>query len=197
MPKQVDHEQRRRQIAEALLRLAGRGGVEAVNLRDVAAEAGISMGSVQHYFRSKEQMLHHAVAHVNDRAAARIRDRLGSTDAPRAVVRTVLLEMLALSPESREEYLVSVSFFLRALAEPELAAVYRRWWPQLEQWITDLLRAAQDAGELAAELDPSTEARILLAVPDGLSVGLLLGHHTPEAAVELVDHALDRLFTAR
>ncbi|MFR9730379.1 TetR/AcrR family transcriptional regulator [Saccharopolyspora sp. MS10] len=197
MPKQVDHEQRRRQIAEALLRLAGSGGVEAVTLRDVAAEAGISMGSVQHYFRGKEQMLHFAVQHVNDRAAARVRARLDADPgggSARTAVRAVLVEMLALSPESREEYLVSVAFFLRALAEPDLAALYRRWWPQLEEWIVELLGAAQRSGEIGPDRDLAKEARILLAVPDGLSVGLLLGHHSPEGSVELLDYALDRLF---
>ncbi|WP_243790298.1 TetR/AcrR family transcriptional regulator [Saccharopolyspora gloriosae] len=197
MPKQVDHEQRRKQIAEALLRLAGRGGMEAVNLRDVAAEAGISMGSVQHYFRTKEQMLQYAAGYVNDRAAERIRARIEATDEPhsaRTVVRAVLVEMLALSTESRQEYLVTIAFFVRALAEPDLAALYREWWPQLEQWITDLLRGAQEAGEIAAGVDVWMEARILLAVPDGLSIGLLLGHHGEADSVAMIDHALDRVF---
>ncbi|ADJ48081.1 TetR family transcriptional regulator [Amycolatopsis mediterranei S699] len=38
------------QIAEALQRLTTRAGLEGVSLRQVAAEAGMSMGSVQHYF---------------------------------------------------------------------------------------------------------------------------------------------------
>jgi hypothetical protein len=39
MPRQVDHDLRRRQIAEAVWRLAARGGLENVTLRQVAAEA--------------------------------------------------------------------------------------------------------------------------------------------------------------
>ena len=37
MPKRVDHEERRAQIAEALIRVAGRQGLHAVGMRDVAA----------------------------------------------------------------------------------------------------------------------------------------------------------------
>ncbi|MCI2421189.1 TetR family transcriptional regulator C-terminal domain-containing protein [Saccharopolyspora sp. K220] len=197
MPKQVDHEARRIQIAEALLRLASRGGLEAVSLRDVAAEAGISMGAVQHYFRSKDQMLTYAMDHVNNRAAARIRQRIENEPGKpyaRAVLRALMLEMLALSDDSRMEYLTAVAFFLRALSSPELAAMYRRFWPQLEQWIAAELRAAQESGDLPADRNPEREAEALLALPDGLSVGLLLGHRTGEAAIEAIDYHLDRLF---
>lgn len=46
MPKQVDHDERRREIATAVLRLVTTGGVEAASLRTVAGEAGVSMGAV-------------------------------------------------------------------------------------------------------------------------------------------------------
>ncbi|MBB5154570.1 TetR/AcrR family transcriptional regulator [Saccharopolyspora phatthalungensis] len=197
MPKQVDHEARRIQIAEALMRLASRGGLEAVSLRDVAAEAGVSMGAVQHYFKSKDQMLTFAMNHVNNRAAQRIRQRLESESTQpnaRVVLRTLMLEMLALSEDSRMEYLTHVAFFLRALGAPELAEDYRQWWPQLEAWVAAELRTAQESGELPADRDPEREAEALLLIPDGLSVGLLLGHRTGEAAIGAIDYHLDRLF---
>ncbi|MER7077201.1 transcriptional regulator, TetR family [Saccharopolyspora kobensis] len=197
MPKQVDHEARRTQIAEALLRLASRGGLEAVSLRDVAAEAGISMGAVQHYFKSKEQMLLHAMDHVTKRAGERIVAALsqqGERPSARKIVRTVMLEMLALTDDSRMEFLTHLAFFMRALGSPELAAMYREWWPELERWLTGELRTAQESGELPPGLDPAREAEILLSIPDGLSVGLLLGHRTGEEAIATIDYHLDRLF---
>ncbi|WP_188988448.1 TetR/AcrR family transcriptional regulator [Saccharopolyspora thermophila] len=197
MPKQVDHEARRNQIAEALMRLASKGGLEAVNLRDVAAEAGVSMGAVQHYFRSKDQMLTYAMEHANNRAAARIRQRLQSEpDRPsvRVILRTLMVEMLALSDDSRTEFLTAVAFFLRALNSPDLAADYRKSWPQLEQWVADELRRAQESGDLPPDRDVEKEAAALLLIPDGLSVGLLLGHRTGEQALEAIDYHLDRLF---
>ncbi|MFC7341521.1 TetR/AcrR family transcriptional regulator [Saccharopolyspora griseoalba] len=197
MPKKVDHEARRNQISEALMRLASRGGLEAVSLRDVAAEAGVSMGAVQHYFKSKDEMLEHAMEHVNSRAEQRIRSRFDVADRvprPREVIRTLMLEMLALSEESRTEFLTAVSFFVRASVSPRLAEIYRRDWPQLEQWVAAELRRAQEAGELAADRDLQLEAELLVTVPDGLSFGLLLGHRSPERAVAAVDHYLGRLF---
>ncbi|NLZ97477.1 MAG: TetR family transcriptional regulator, partial [Micrococcus sp.] len=51
MPKIVDHEQRRRELAQAIWSIIALRGLSAVTLRSVAAEAGVSMGTVQHYFR--------------------------------------------------------------------------------------------------------------------------------------------------
>ncbi|MEV0698805.1 TetR family transcriptional regulator C-terminal domain-containing protein [Saccharopolyspora sp. NPDC050389] len=197
MPKQVDHEARRIQIAEALMRLASRGGLEAVSLRDVAAEAGVSMGAVQHYFKSKDEMLGFAMGHVNNRASQRIVQRLGQEGQRprvRVVLRTLMLEMLALSDDSRMEFLTHIAFFLRALGAPDLAETYREWWPKLEEWVVSELRAAQESGELPADRDPEREAEALLLIPDGLSIGLLLGHRTGEGAIAAVDYHLDRLF---
>ena len=52
MPKKVDRQERRTRIADALMRVAADQGLEAVSLRHVAAEAGVSAGMVQHYFRT-------------------------------------------------------------------------------------------------------------------------------------------------
>jgi AcrR family transcriptional regulator len=43
VPKRVDHEERRRQIADALLRAAAARGLHATGMREVAAEAGVSL----------------------------------------------------------------------------------------------------------------------------------------------------------
>ena len=48
MPRKVDHDERRRHIVGALLRIAGTQGLDAVSMREVAQEAGVSLGAVQH-----------------------------------------------------------------------------------------------------------------------------------------------------
>src|SRR5215831_21346773 len=43
VPRRVDHEERRRQIADALVRTAATRGLHATGMREVAAEAGVSL----------------------------------------------------------------------------------------------------------------------------------------------------------
>ncbi len=77
MPKRVDHEERRRQIADALLRTAATRGLHATGMREVAAEAGVSLRLVQYYFGTKEELLLFAMqqlaAQFAERAMARIK----------------------------------------------------------------------------------------------------------------------------
>jgi len=54
--KRVDHDEGRTEIAEALLRVAGRRGLHAVGKRDVADEAGVSLRLVQYCFETKEKL---------------------------------------------------------------------------------------------------------------------------------------------
>lgn len=85
MPKKVDHQERRTLIADALMRVAADQGLEAVSLRHVAAEAGVSAGMVQHYFRTKDEMMAFAMAVVRERGQIRVTEalaRLGENPAP-------------------------------------------------------------------------------------------------------------------
>jgi len=53
---------RRRRVLDAALRLAGEGGFDAVQMRDVAAAADVALGTVYRYFASKERLLLEAMA---------------------------------------------------------------------------------------------------------------------------------------
>ena len=108
MPKRVDHEERRRQIAEALLRTAAKRGLHATGMREVAAEAGVSLRLVQYYFGTKEELLlaamQHLAAQFGERAMARIRrhkSETGSPASPRDVMAAILTEGLPADDERR------------------------------------------------------------------------------------------------
>jgi AcrR family transcriptional regulator len=60
MPDQM--EERARRIVETAVELAEEGGFEAVRLRDVAAHAGVALGTLYRRFDSKEDLLVAALA---------------------------------------------------------------------------------------------------------------------------------------
>ena len=181
MPKRVDHDQRRREIVEALWRLASTGGLEAVSLGEVAVEAGVSKGMVQHYFASKQEMLRYATGYLRERVEQRI-----GRQPP--TLRGLLLALLPMDDDSRTESLVANAFFFRALNDPALAARFREGNILLRDAI-----AARIVEEAPSALDPTEEADTLLALLNGLADGILLGHHTPASATSLLDHHLTRI----
>src|SRR5918998_3739890 len=103
MPKVVDHEQRREELAAAVWRLASRDGLEAVTVRRVAEEAGWSTGALVHYFADKEELLLFAFRTVADRVMRRLAEAEGQETDPLLLARAALVEGLPLDRERKVE----------------------------------------------------------------------------------------------
>jgi AcrR family transcriptional regulator len=48
---------RRQRVIDAAMKLAADGGYDAVQMRDVASEAGVALGTIYRYFTSKDHLL--------------------------------------------------------------------------------------------------------------------------------------------
>lgn len=197
MPRTVDHAARRRQIIDGLLRVAGRSGLHAVTMRSVAAEAGVSLRLVQYYFETKAGLMHGALEDLGERSARRWEARLAQSPAPtsaRAVLEAFADVALPTDEESRMFQLLWTSFAVLAMTDRDLAEQPFVDRPRrLERQIADVLRRARDAGELAAALDPSTEAARLLALNHGLGTGVLVGQRSAASARRIWRYHLDQL----
>lgn len=194
VPKKVDHRQRREEIAGAVCRLAGRHGLDGVSLRQVATEAGVSMGRVQHYFTTKDEMLRFAFRTISERVERRMATAvadLGTSPPPRALVRALLVEMLPLTAETEAEAPVLAAFLARAVVEPALAESQRADAERLREFVTAQIVTAQIG---PAPGNPALEATTLLAVVDGLMTQLLIGHIDRATALSTLDYQLDRIF---
>ncbi|MFI6097649.1 TetR/AcrR family transcriptional regulator [Lentzea sp. NPDC051213] len=188
MPKQVDHDERRRQLGAAVCRVIATRGLEAVSLRHVAAEAGVSMGRVQHYFATKDELLMFAFELISERVAARLGEV--HSDDPATYLRAILLELLPLSPAARAEAPVLAAFLAQAVVEPRLGEPLRQGNGQMVAWLAGMITAVRGSGD--AEFD----AMVLLAFVDGLMLQVLVGQVSAEVAERLVDHQLRRVLTA-
>lgn len=197
MPKQVDRTARRRRIAGAVLRLASRRGLDAVSLRDVAAEAGVSMGMVQYYFTSKNRMLMFACEYLQERTRKRIEERITAQPFPpggREILRLVFMEMLPLDLERREGTWVWMAFLARAAVEPELREFMRATWADSHVFIAGQIDAARQRHEISPDVDPNREAVMALSLVDGLVSHVLLDQYSPEEALRAIDNYLAHLF---
>ncbi|MEO6087505.1 MAG: TetR/AcrR family transcriptional regulator [Umezawaea sp.] len=188
MPKVVDQDERRRLIAEAVRRIAADRGLEAVSLGEVAAEAGISKGLVQHYFSSKDEMLRYATTTLRGQVEEQLPADLGE-----AGLRATVLALLPVDEKRRSDALVANAFLMRALKDPEIAERFRAGHAQLRAMIAALIVGSQAAGDVSMDLDPTTEADLVLALVSGLADAVLLGYRTPDEAAHLVDLHLARL----
>ena len=196
MPKVVDHNERRLEIVEAVYRVIERDGMEAVSLRDVAKEASVSMGTVQHYFRTKNEMLLFALGNMRERVLARLTARLLKLKDPtrRQYMREVAKVMLPIDQASRQEAAVNIAFFATALADEHLQSLLREGYDRLLQASTQILRDAQGADELEPGVDPDVAAATLFFVIQGLIGPTLISVMRPKAALAIVDRQLESIF---
>ena len=201
VPKRVDHEERRRQIADALLRTAATRGLHATGMREVAAEAGVSLRLVQYYFGTKEELLlaamQHLAARFSARAVARFREASGSGGlaSPRDVIAAILAEALPADDEMRTFYVVYTAYLALSLTDPALAiAPLVKNSGAVIDVVAAQLRAAQAAGDTPVNLDPDLEAFSLIAMSAGLATSVLAGQSSIEQAQAVIDYHLDRLF---
>ena len=203
MPKRVDHEERRRQIADALLRTAATRGLHATGMREVAAEAGVSLRLVQYYFGTKEELLlaamQYLAARFSERAVARFREASGSGGParPRDVIAAILAEGLTADEERRTFNVLYTAYFALSLTDQALAIgpLVRNSAAVIDVVAAQLL-SAQAAGDTPAHLDPDLEAFSLIAMSAGLATSVLGGQSSVQQAQAVIDYHLDRLFPA-
>jgi len=201
MPKRVDHEERRKQIADALLRTAASRGLHATGMREVAAEAGVSLRLVQYYFGTKEELLLAAMQHLAAQFAARATTRFreagqpGTPATPRTIVAAILAQALPADDEMRTFYVIYTAYLALSLTDPALAiAPLVKNSDAVNQVLAAQLRAAQEAGDTPAQLDPDLEAVSLMAMSAGLATSVLTGQSSTGQAQAVIEYHLDRLF---
>ncbi|MCF6476802.1 TetR/AcrR family transcriptional regulator [Nonomuraea sp. MG754425] len=196
MPRKVDHDERRRRLTEALLRIASTRGLQAVSMREIAAEAGVSLRVVQYYFTNKQALLESGLTELGARMDRRLKQRTAGAGelTPRGVFAAVLDVVLPSDEQSRLDSMAWNAYYTAALTDPALAAVGVTLPDTLENFLTVRLTTAQQAGEITPDRDPRTEVAGLLALANGLTSSVLSGQRGHEAAAKIIDYHLDRLF---
>ena len=188
---------RLRQLTDVLLGITATRGLDQVSVREVAGAAGVSIGTVQHYFATKDEMLVFAFRQVVERTRARVA-RIDAGTGPRRALGAALRELLPLDQTRLAECRVYLAFAARAATSPALAAVQAETLSAIHAELQQVLTAATAAHPMGAVPDTTQQARLLLAVVDGLMFDAVSapGTLTPADLEAALDACLDRLLPA-
>jgi AcrR family transcriptional regulator len=190
MPRQVDHEARRAELAEASWRVARRLGVGGLTVRAVASEAGWTSGIVQHYFPRKDDLLLHAFELVQRRTVARI-ERIAEEEPPQRVLRATIVTLLPLDADVRAESEVWFSFLGLAAGDDKLRATAVRGHGELLALVTSNVEHAMAAGAVPSGLVATEVASDLLAFADGLNMQALFRSAGPGKSLDDIEPQVD------
>ena len=178
---------RRRRVIDATLELAAGGGFDGVQMRDVAAEAGVALGTVYRYFESKERLL--LQANLEQVEALRLllaeRPPTGATAADRVV------DVLRRASRTQTRSPEATAAMVRALgsARPEEADAVAR----VSDAMTGIITRAMHEGD-PSERDRAV-ARVLSQVWLSSLVGWVGGVDGPEVVGDDLERAARMLIS--
>ncbi|WP_030621487.1 TetR/AcrR family transcriptional regulator [Streptomyces fulvoviolaceus] len=194
MPKIVDHEARRRQIVGAVWALIARRGLDAVTMRELAAEAGYTNGALAPYFRNKDEILQAAFQRAFDSTNIRAEKAIGDATGLTALCR-LCYEIMPLDEERLLEARVVIAFWGRALHDERMAAVYEGVIDLWGQRMRTYLDQARAEGDVTTSTPDEVTVDTLLAALTGFQINALLAPHatSPERQETVLRELLSAL----
>ncbi|MBT2483564.1 MULTISPECIES: TetR/AcrR family transcriptional regulator [unclassified Microbacterium] len=168
MPKIVDYEKRREELATALLEVLARDGIEGVSVRSVAAHAGWTRGVISHYFSDRDELLLYAYRLALQREHAAVESHEGD---PVAALIALLVRALPIDETSSLDYRIFLGLLGRLADRPDLAASLATDHAEYEATVLKAVRLAIETGAIRSALPPESLAHMLSVYVDGLTVG--------------------------
>ncbi|MEY2570585.1 MAG: hypothetical protein QOE63_935 [Acidimicrobiaceae bacterium] len=178
--------ERRASIVDAAIEVFAQRGFRGGALADVAELVGMTPAGILYHFGSKEALLAEVIAERDRRAGEQMVDLPieGGLASLRGIVRFA-------EACEREPGLATLHTVLQVESfEPDhpAHAYFRRRSRILQRWMEETLQAAQQAGEVRADLDCASKGREIVAFLEGAAVVWLV-----DPKVSLVDLYTDYL----
>ena len=188
-------DEREKRIVATAMALAEEGGFEAVKLREVAAHAGVALGTLYRHFRGKDDLLVAALASEAEGLAARMARTPAAGDT--ALERATDYFAAATKTLCRKPKLARAVLRAASSDDPELAGKIRNFHGVAGNMLVAALR-----GDPAATLGDANELEVrvctvLQQVWFAAMIGWMSGLHKQAEVVEQVRNAASLIDFAR
>jgi AcrR family transcriptional regulator len=165
---------RERILAAAVRRIASEG-IDGVRIARIAMDAGVSTALVHYHFASRDALLAEALDYSYAHADA---SRTAGGELPGAShaerLGWIIDQCLPSSPELRDDWVLWVELWLRAVRSEELRPFAAELYARMRAWLAREIAAGVRDGEFE-RCDPEDVADRTLALIDGFGVRTLVG----------------------
>ncbi|GGF13453.1 HTH-type transcriptional regulator PksA [Halobacillus andaensis] len=173
MPKLVDHDKRKIQIAEATWKVIVEDGLEQATVRKIAKTAGLSVGALRHYFSTQSELLLFSMELVSERVKQRAEGK-NFEGSPMEMVTEAICELLPVDEERRIEMEVWFVFSAKTLVDAKLEALSETVYSEMHQGLRNVIELLYSLDLLKENLDLDVEIDRLHALVDGMALHHLL-----------------------
>jgi AcrR family transcriptional regulator len=190
-------ELRRQELIDAAIKTISIRGFDRTTIRDIAAAAGASNGSVHYYFETKEALLRAAVAETDNVFRERVRDEVRRVDGAVPKLKRIVELCFPIEATDGPDWAVFVDFWQQAVRDEAFRSIFEAanvdWLELLEAIINDGVAS----GELSMRQAPYDEAIALAALIDGFALhSRVTDHVTADVAREALKAKIDGLGAA-
>lgn len=194
MPKIVNHEIKRKEIAEAAWNIIKEEGIEKASIRRVAEKAGMSAGALRHYFSTKDEMLIFIMDYYLDEGRKRSEMKDWSKN-PLKAVEEILLELVPMDEKKQIESSVWWILALRSLTSETLKEKKDEMTDGTYELANSLLELLISHEIVSNSINVDIEKHRLATLIEGLSIHALLRPdvYTPEKVQEVIHYHLETL----
>jgi AcrR family transcriptional regulator len=205
MPKIGMRPLRRQQAAEAALRVIAHKGLASTTIRDVAAAAGVSAGTVNHFFLDRQELLAETLRWNLSHFETALREALATVSDPWERLATLIDYNLCDPGGSRaprpwtyrEAYVVWLEYWAAATRDADLRRLLATSHRQWRSLVAECIRYGIES-ERFRPVDAAHVARLLTAFMTGIVVEWLVDdlafpeHELADMAKEMVRALLER-----
>jgi AcrR family transcriptional regulator len=177
MPRVTDDHlaARRQQILAAARTCFRRNGFHSTSMQDVIAEAGLSVGAVYRYFKSKDDLITSIAESVLD-GADRIFEDLGSQDPPESMLETMARALSFVDAQTGPDgiFPLALQVWAEAQRDPILADFVAEKYTIMRQHFVAVAARARDTGELPPYADVAAVGAVLFGMLPGYALQRIL-----------------------
>jgi AcrR family transcriptional regulator len=178
MPRVADHDERRALITRTFQRHVAEHGLPATTFARVASAAGVSVGLIQHYFASRDELLGFvytdALRRCDERVATHITEGEAAGRPIRAMLASALHELLPLDAIRTEEFHVTQNLHTQALHDHAVAEIAARADKDLHRRVSTAVNNGKECGEVEPGVDADAAAARIIATTYGLASRIAL-----------------------
>ncbi|RME93661.1 MAG: TetR/AcrR family transcriptional regulator [Candidatus Hydrogenedentota bacterium] len=166
-------EKRKKEILKAALKVFARKGYHQANVSDIASEAGVSQGTIYHYFSSKEELLINAFEQEElNLFYNNLTSKVKSCNSATEKLSLLANETSKKLEISRDLLLASVEFWSHIPQNPKIQEKANESFYRMRKAIETILLEGIQNGEFQA-VNTEHVASLMIAVFDGLIVQCL------------------------
>ncbi len=171
MPKIVDKEQKRKEIARKTMPLLAKYGFENTPIRKITAEVGIGKGTFYDYFTNKEDMLNEIIRLLFADWTKLVITKIGNIDDPLKKLFIMLKDGSTLDTTFQQYMIIYVDFWRWSVSHKgsdKFIPKFRSYLANGKNSVIDIIKDAQNKGLIKMELDAAAIAAAWIALIDGM-----------------------------